>query len=169
MRDRGNRFNQAAASVGRLEKILSEWGFLVTRIGQEDWLSWELYQLIRTIHDDKTVDLVRYFPDLATYRDDIGLRLLQVKSTSKNYWDGPNFSIEQSSFDVDVGLCRFGAKVMVVWENKPGEFKGEYADVIQPIKRVPFEETKFYVGSGTPLALVLKSSVPEFSIDVLRR
>lgn len=143
----------------RLLTFLRNRGFSVCPTGQEHWLNPEFHQQIRHIHNDETVDLIRYFPDLVVYHEDTGCFLLQAKSTTPEYYNGENFSIETTCLRVDKNLQQVGIRVLVVFENHPSEFYAAWANEIQPVFETA--ETRGFKGSRTPTSLVKKDSIPK--------
>ena len=154
-----DRIKVSEPSVSRLISFLKDKGFTVCRAGQENWLSPKLHEQIRYIHDNTTIDLIRYFPDLVVYRIDIGCFLVQAKSTTPKYYGGNNFSMETACLTIDKKLSDIGVRVLVVFENRPNEFYGEWANKIKPIYETT--ETGAFDGSRTPMSLVEKASVLE--------
>lgn len=166
MKNRGKRFDLADEATERLKRHLQKFGFIVCQIGQENWLSGEFHQAIRHIFDDKTVDFLRYFPDLATFHKDWETFLIQVKATSPKYRSRPNFSTETASLRNDKLLSAMGVRVLIVWENEPGDFYAEWADKVSG-DELSFELSKRFAGSGTPTTLVKKTDIPR--LDKLLR
>ncbi len=150
----------ADQALERVEVYLRGKGFITCCIGQELWLSDEFHKCIRQIHDDRTVDFLRFFPDLAVFHKDWGTFLIQLKATSLKYRTGPNFSIEAASLNNGRLLAKMGVRVLIVWENEPGDFYAEWAgDVFG--EELPFELSRSFAGSGTPTTLVKKVSIPK--------
>lgn len=159
MKNRGKRFSLADEAVEKLKLTFGKLGFIACQIGQEHWLSGEFHEAIRDIHDDKTVDFLRFFPDLAVFRNDFGIFLVQVKATSPKYRKGLNFATETASLKNDKLLSTMGIRVLIVWENEPGDFYAEWADKVSG-DELPFELSKTFDGSGTPTTLVKKVGIP---------
>lgn len=156
-----DRIKISEPSISRLVSFLKDKGFTVCRAGQENWLSPKLHEQIRYIHENTTIDLIRYFPDLVVYRIDMECFLVQAKSTTPKYYDGDNFSIETACLAVDKKLSDIRVRVLVVFENRPNEFYGEWANEIKPIYETT--KTSAFNGSRTPMSLVRKASVPELN------
>lgn len=161
MLNREDRFKQASESVTRLIDYIKTRDFLICPTGQEVWLTSELHEQVRHIYNDKTINLVRYFPNLIVYRADLGCFFIQAKSTSPKYYEGQNFSIELASLATDVSLHDAGIRVMLVFENEPSDFYGNWANLIKPNINFRKETTQFMQGSRTPMALVTKTSIPK--------
>lgn len=167
MQNRDNRFLQAGNCQVRLLSMLRKLGFIATTIGQEVWLDKSIHSHIRHIHDDFTIALIRYFPDIFCLQDDIGAFLIQSKSTSPNYYDKPNFSIETASLDVDISLAKIGVRIIVVFENRPNEF---YFDSVGRLKnKVHFytTDTSQFQGSTTPMSLIAKVKLQKLTATFL--
>ncbi len=160
MKDRKERLSLADQALERVEAYLRGKGFITCRIGQEHWLSDEFHERIRHIHGDRTVDFLRYFPDLTVFHKDWGTFLIQVKSTSSKYRRGPNFSTETASLNNDRLLAKMGVRVLIVWENEPGDFYAEWANNVLG-EELSFELSRSFAGSGTPTTLAKKVSIPK--------
>lgn len=155
------RLKLSIPSVKRLTAFLRAKGFVTSSTGQESWLSPELHQQIRHIYNNKTIDLIRYFPDLVVYRNDIGCFLIEAKSTTPEHYDTQNFSIETACLKVDKRLSQIGIRVLIIFENRPSEYYGAWANEIEPILETT--ETTGFQGSKTPMSLVVKASVLELN------
>ena len=147
-------------SCERLKKRLQASRYIVEDIGSEKWLSPAFRKNIRYVHNNTTIDFIRYFPDLIIYKNGI-TKLVEVKATLPEHRAGDNFSIETACLENDKKLCGIGINVFIVFENYPNEFFGNRADLIKPFRSVSHELSKNYKGSGTPMSLIKKSSVPK--------
>jgi len=152
------RLKVSIPSIRRLTEFLKSKGFFVSSTGQENWLTPELHEQIRYIHGDNTVDLIRYFPDFVVYRNR-NCFFVQAKATTPEYYDGKNFSIETACLTIDKKLASIGIRVLVIFENRPNEFYGAWANEIEPFFET--DKTASYKGSKTPMSLVAKSSISE--------
>lgn len=150
----------------RLKCYLEALGFIVVDTGVENWLAKSFHDLIRYIHNNITVDLIRYFPDLAIFKNNC-LSLLEVKGTTEKHYDSPNFSIEVGSWENAVRLDRTGVRVFIVWENRENEFYLKRASKVKPFKIMSPEESSSFNGSRTPTALVAKISIDKIDVKKL--
>jgi len=144
---------------------LQSYGFITGVIGQEQWLDLALHERIREIHDDFSIALIRYFPDLFCFHIKTFGVLIQSKSTSPRYYDGPNFSIERASLNIDHALSTLGATVFIVFENRPEEFYYESAKTLPQKVMYATDNTGGFQGSGTPMWLVPKRMLRKVGID----
>lgn len=167
MLSRPARFRQSESCQSRLQKVLKSYGFITATIGQEQWLDHALHDRIRNIHNDFSIGLIRYFPDLFCFHLQKGGLLIQSKSTSPQYYDGENFSIETASLNIDHALTQIGATVFIIFENEPNDFYYESAKALPQKVVYSTTNTKYFEGSRTPMSLIPKRLVPNLIIGFL--
>ena|SRR3990167_3866769 len=151
------RLKLSTPSQERLASLLFSYGVDLAPTGQEYWLPTGFHNKLRHIHISVTIDLVRYFPDFIAFVNSVGWFLLEAKATTPDYYDGPNFSIETACLTLNTKLVGLGAQVLILFENRPNEFLGDWAENIKPIYST--NQTRDFKGSKTPMTLVAKSSL----------
>jgi len=156
------RLKQAQASERRIKDILKSFGLLVYLTGQEYWLNPILHEHIKYIHNDFSINLLRYFPDLFCYKDKTGF-FVECKSTSPKYYDSENFSIETASLEMNYLLTTISVKVFIIFENRPYEFYCESANTLPQKVIYSTNNTQTFEGSKTPLSLISKESLSKLT------
>lgn len=145
----------------RFKLHLEQMGFIVTRTGQEMWLDSRQHEILRYVHGNVVVDFVRHFPNFVVVQPSTTRCFLaEAKSTSEKYREGENFSIERACFDNLRRINAIGVDVLVAFENQENEFFGQWIQNV-PVKHFdPFETSRYFCGSGTPAALIIKKELP---------
>jgi len=149
----------------RLVTRLEDSGLVIAATGQERLLN-SLHHLIRFQYD-RTSSFAKHFPDLfcVIHQSEPFSFYAEVKSTSKEHWDGPNFSVETASLAVCQFLDRRGIHTALFFENRPNEFYAAWAQNVKSFKHLGLDETQSCQGSRTPMSLVRKDtllSIEEF-------
>ena len=162
MNERKNRFSLGSMAAHRLMRYFGQLKMITCKMGQENWLDSDLHYCIRGIHDSVTVDYIRFKPDLVAFHPDFGCFCIEVKATSERHWYSPNFAIETKSLQTLKLLSKMGILILLVWENQPNQFYGVWIDENQPpiFKQFSIKQSRTFEGSGTPMTLVRKRSVP---------
>lgn len=148
------RIKQGRSAEKRCIEFLEKYGFRIVKTGQEN-----LDKDLKHLRHNRTLtsEFARHIPDILCSLDDKEPFYVEIKSTSKKYWDRDNFSIETASLDICQLLTKAGIKVAIVWENKPNEFFMEWAQIINPFVRG--YDVKKSAGSRTPYSLIDKCDI----------
>jgi len=170
--DREARFKLGNEAKERFKEYLKEKGYIIIDSGMENWIPDFFHKIIRSIHNNKTIDFVRYFPDLILLnKSKTNIALIEVKATSKKYREGENFAIETASLRNMQMLEEMGINVLIVFENKPYEFYMAKPSDIKVFKSYTINEIRnirlLYGknGSGTPMSLIKKKSIRRLILD----
>lgn len=152
--DRDNRFRYGKfAEKLTFEKILNSGGW-ARKIGQEIRIPKWVHKIIRDIHDNPSINMLRHFPDIDASINEMDF-LVTVKS-GPNASQYPTLTIEQASLEIAKELHSLGIPVLVYWVTDEGFYKG-WADKIEP--ELPSMERNELHGSQTPMYIVRKNKL----------
>ena len=148
-----SRLEVGTGSEYRFKELLERTGWAVYSIGSQHF---DFSESVRKIIENNTVKFIRHLPDFLIVCG-ADAKLVEVKGTTPNYYDGENFSIEDDSLETLRKIASLGIKVIVVFENRPNEF---YWGFVDEIKETPihYQFLSSY-GSRTPASLIKKKSL----------
>lgn len=165
MENREDRFKLGDEAKERFKEYLE--GYTIIDSGVEKWIPDFFHKIIREIYNNKTIDFIRYFPDLILLnKNKTNITLVELKATSEKYREKENFAIETACLK-NMQMLEKMVSILIVFENNPYEFYMQKPSDIKVFKSYTIDEMRnaqlFYgrSGSGTPMSLIKKKSVPK--------